>query len=107
MAEFIIEGSARLHGEVTSSGNKNAALPLLAACLLTDQPVTLNNVPSIRDVHTMIKLMQTLGADAEWLTANTVSVQAQKIHSCVLDPGMCREIRAINLLARPLLAREG
>ncbi|HEY3289746.1 MAG TPA: UDP-N-acetylglucosamine 1-carboxyvinyltransferase [Anaerolineae bacterium] len=107
MAEFIIDGGIRLRGEVTSSGNKNAALPLLAACLLTDQPLVLHNVPSIRDVHTMIALLQSLGVTAEWQDGNTVRLQAATIHSCVLDPGMCKEIRASILLAGPLIAREG
>jgi UDP-N-acetylglucosamine 1-carboxyvinyltransferase len=107
LVEFIIDGGTRLHGEVTSSGNKNAALPLLASCLLTDQPVVLHNVPSIRDVHTMIKLLQSLGASAEWLDANTVRVHAANIQSSVLDHALCKEIRASILLAGPLLAREG
>lgn len=107
MAEFIIDGGARLRGEVTSSGNKNAALPLLASCLLTDQPVILHNVPSIRDVHTMIALLQSLGVTAEWQEGNTVRLQAATIHSCVLDPALCKEIRASILLAGPLIARAG
>ena len=65
MAEFIIQGGARLSGEVVSSGNKNAALPLLAACLLTDQPVTLRNVPAIRDVQIICRLLQSLGASVD------------------------------------------
>ena len=107
MAEFIIDGGARLHGEVTSSGNKNAALPLLASCLLTDQPMILHNVPSIRDVHTMIQLLQSLGASAEWQDAHTVRVHAANIQSRTLDPVLCKEIRASILLAGPLIAREG
>ena len=63
MAKFIIEGRQQLSGEITASGNKNAALPILAACLLTDKPVILNNVPEIRDVHTMKTLLESLGAE--------------------------------------------
>ena len=65
MEKLIIQGGYPLNGEITPSGNKNAALPLLAACLLTDEPVILHNVPNIRDVHDMIALLQSLGADAE------------------------------------------
>jgi UDP-N-acetylglucosamine 1-carboxyvinyltransferase len=107
MAEFIIDGGVRLRGEVTSSGNKNAALPLLASCLLTDQPLILHNVPSIRDVHTMLKLLQTLGVQVDWMAHNTVRLHAQQVQSCTLDPVLCREIRASILLAGPLLARDG
>ncbi len=107
MAEFIIEGDARLHGEVTSSGNKNAALPLLAASLLTDQPVTLHNVPTIRDVETMIQLLQTLGVKVEWIGPNSLRLHAKEVHTCTLDASLCKEIRASILLAGPLLSREG
>lgn len=107
MAEFIIDGGVCLRGEVMSSGNKNAALPLLACCLLTDQPMTLHNVPSIRDVHTMIELLKSLGASVEWEEPNTVHVHAASLHSCALDPILCKDIRASILLAGPLLAREG
>jgi UDP-N-acetylglucosamine 1-carboxyvinyltransferase len=107
MAEFVIEGGARLHREIVSSGNKNAALPLLAATLLTDQPVTLHNVPAIRDVHSLTKLLMALGATVEWLGLGSVRVHAKDIKSCTLDPDLCREIRASILLAGPMLAREG
>lgn len=66
MEQFIIEGGHRLNGEVTPSGNKNAALPLLAACLLTDEPLTLHNVPRIGDIETQIELLAELGVDAAW-----------------------------------------
>lgn len=71
MEKLIIQGGYPLNGEVTPSGNKNAALPLLAACLLTDEPVILHNVPNIRDVHDMIALLQSLGADADRLDNHT------------------------------------
>ncbi len=107
MSEFIIEGGARLSGEVIASGNKNAALPLLSACLLTDQPMTLHNVPHIRDVHTMIQLLQSLGASADWVGTNSVRVHAAKVDARDLDPNLCREIRASILLAGPMLTRVG
>ena len=107
MSEFIIQGGARLRGEVTVSGNKNAALPLLAACLLTDQPVLLHNVPAIRDVQAMTKLLQSLGVTAEWVGTNSLRLHAAHIDPCKLDPALCKEIRASILLAGPMLARAG
>jgi len=107
MAEFVIEGGAKLQGEVIASGNKNAALPLLACALLTDQDVTLHNVPRIRDVMALIQLMQILGARVDWIGDNSVRVNAADLNSCSLDPQLCREIRASILLAGPMLARCG
>jgi len=107
MAEFIIEGGARLSGEVTASGNKNAALPMLAACLLTDEPVILHNVPRIRDVLSMVQLLESLGASVDWLGPNSVRIHACTIDVHDLDPELCREIRASILLAGPMLTRIG
>ena len=70
METFFIEGAQPLNGRITASGNKNGALPILAACLLTDDPVTLTNVPRIRDVETMVELLVRLGADADWTGAS-------------------------------------
>ncbi len=107
MGKFVIEGGARLNGEVIASGNKNAALPLLASCLLTDQPLTLHNVPRIRDVFTLIALLEELGVSVSWLGENTVRLHAAQVRSTRLDPKLCREIRASILLAGPMLARRG
>lgn len=107
MAEFLIEGGARLKGVVRASGNKNAALPLIAAALLTDEPVTLHNVPRIRDVMTLLKLLEQLGAGVTWPAENTVCVHAATVNQCLLDPALCREIRASILLAGAMLARCG
>ena len=107
MAEFLIEGGARLKGEVHASGNKNAALPLIAATLLTDEPVTLHNVPRIRDVMTLLKLLEQLGAGVAWHGENTVRIHAASVNQCLLDPALCREIRASILLAGSMLARCG
>src|SRR3954454_24827595 len=74
LESFVIEGGAPLHGRISAAGNKNAALPILAACLLTAEPVTLTNVPRIRDVEAMVELLADLGADAEWTAANEVRV---------------------------------
>src|SRR5205085_2187876 len=74
METFVIEGSQPLNGRITASGNKNGALPILAGCLRTDEPVTLTNVPRIRDVETMVELVGQLGADADWTGANEVRI---------------------------------
>jgi UDP-N-acetylglucosamine 1-carboxyvinyltransferase len=103
---FVIEGGYPLSGHLRASGNKNGALPILAACLLTDEPVTLTNVPRIRDVETMMGLLSQLGAEAEWTGANEVRVHAQEITHEV-DERLASRIRASFLLAGPLLARLG
>lgn len=107
MEEFVIEGGVPLRGSIAPSGNKNAALPLLAACLLTAEPVTLHNVPQIRDVFVMRKLIESLGAQVEELGANTWRVTSREISASHLDPDLCRSIRASILLAGPVLARTG
>jgi UDP-N-acetylglucosamine 1-carboxyvinyltransferase len=104
---FVIEGGQSLNGTVRAAGNKNGALPILAACLLTDEPVVLHNVPRIRDVETMMALIADLGADVEWTGANDVRVHAAGRTSHELDAELARRIRASFLLAGPLLAREG
>jgi UDP-N-acetylglucosamine 1-carboxyvinyltransferase len=103
---FVIEGGRPLSGRVRASGNKNGALPILAACLLTEEPVLLENVPRIRDVDTMLGLLSHLGADAEWTGPNTVRILAQNITHEV-DEELASRIRASFLLAGPLLARFG
>jgi len=107
MEKFIIEGGIPLHGEVTPSGNKNAALPILAASLLTDEPVILRNVPQIRDVLDMRALLESLGMQIETLSENTWQLTARNLRTADLDPDMCRRIRASILLAGPMLARTG
>ncbi len=107
MSEFIVEGGQRLKGEVRASGNKNATLPLITAALLTEEPVTLRNVPRINDVLTLLHLAESLGARVDWLDANVVRLDARAIDARALDPRLCREIRASILLAGPLLARAG
>jgi UDP-N-acetylglucosamine 1-carboxyvinyltransferase len=102
----VIEGGHPLAGTLQAAGNKNGALPILAACLLTSEPVTLSNVPRIRDVQTMIDLLSHLGAEADWTNANEVRVQAQEITHEVDEP-LASKIRASFLLAGPLLARLG
>ena len=104
---FVIEGRQPLSGTIRAAGNKNGALPILAACLLTDEPVTLANVPRIRDVDTMLELLADLGADAAWTGTNEVRVHAGAITKSAPDLALCSKIRASFLLAGPLLARFG
>ena len=103
---FVIEGGHPISGRLRAAGNKNGALPILAACLLTDEPVTLSNVPRIRDVDTMLELLSTLGAEVQWTGTNDVRVHAQDITHEV-DHELASHIRASFLLAGPLLARLG
>ncbi|MGA2111967.1 MAG: UDP-N-acetylglucosamine 1-carboxyvinyltransferase [Anaerolineales bacterium] len=107
MDQLIIDGQVPLHGTVSPSGNKNSALPLLAACLLTDEPVVLNNVPEIQDVHSMMALLGSLGATLEAIAPHTWRISTKDIRGNELDPDLCRQIRASILLAGPLLARLG
>jgi UDP-N-acetylglucosamine 1-carboxyvinyltransferase len=107
MEKFIIEGGHPIQGEVQPSGNKNAALPLLAACLLTDQPVILHNLPDIKDVETMRMLIESLGVQVELLGNHTWQVRASQVRPADLDPDLCRKIRASILLAGPMVARTG
>jgi UDP-N-acetylglucosamine 1-carboxyvinyltransferase len=107
MLSFVIEGGRPLSGTVRAAGNKNGALPILAATILASEPVTLENVPRIRDVETMVELLAHTGAEAEWTGQNEVRVDAAKVNTWELDPELCREIRASFLLAGPLLARFG
>ncbi|MCE9647689.1 MAG: UDP-N-acetylglucosamine 1-carboxyvinyltransferase [Chloroflexi bacterium] len=107
MEEFVIEGGYPLTGEVTPSGNKNAALPLLAACLLTEKPVVLHNVPQIRDVLAMRKLIESLGSEVEDLGGNSWRITTPLLTVSHLDPELCRRIRASILIAGPVLARAG
>src|SRR5438034_83516 len=104
---FVIEGGRALTGTIRAAGNKNGALPILAACLLSDEPVRLTNVPHIRDVETMMALIADLGAAVDWTATNEVSVHAASLDSHELDAELARRIRASFLLAGPLLARVG
>ncbi|OVE78115.1 UDP-N-acetylglucosamine 1-carboxyvinyltransferase [bacterium F16] len=104
---FIIEGGNPLSGTVAASGNKNAILPMLAACLLTDEEVVLENVPDIIDVHVMAELLQEMGATVEWqddtlrVTASNVSINDE------LPEHLCNKIRTSFLFVAPLLHRQG
>jgi UDP-N-acetylglucosamine 1-carboxyvinyltransferase len=104
---LVIEGGHELSGRIRASGNKHGALPFLAACLLADEPVTLSNVPRIRDVETMLELLSATGASAEWIGTNEVRVEPQGLASHEVDAVLAERIRASFLLAGPLLARLG
>src|SRR5690349_4476041 len=106
MEKFVIEGGSPLSGTLTPAGNKNGALPILAACLLTDEEVTLGNVPRIRDVDTMLGLLASLGAETEWVGPNDVRVRAHDV-GYEVDEDLASRIRASFLLTGPLLARHG
>jgi len=108
MEKFVIEGGVPLSGTITAAGNKNGALPILAACLLTEDEVILRNVPRIRDVEAMTLLLEDLGARVEWLGPSEVAVDASGVgDGCSVDPELAERIRASFLLAGPLLARFG
>lgn len=106
-SHFIIQGSQPIQGSVQISGNKNAALPMLAACLLTDEPVILHNVPRIGDVNTMLALLQHLGVRVIANGGHSITMQAQHIETRRLSVELCQKIRASILLAGPMLGRLG
>ncbi|HVE71755.1 MAG TPA: UDP-N-acetylglucosamine 1-carboxyvinyltransferase [Thermoanaerobaculia bacterium] len=108
MAErFIVEGGRRLEGTIRPGGNKNAALPILAACLLTDEPVVLRNLPDIQDVRVMLQILEGIGCSVEKLEQNVFRITAKGEISSTPDVELSKKIRASILLAGPLLARCG
>lgn len=107
MEKFIIEGGKPICGTVVPSGNKNAALPILAATLLSDQPITLHNLPNIGDVQTMLSLLEDLGASVQRHNHHSVTVHAAQLCSTCPDPALFSQIRGSLTLLGPLLARSG
>jgi UDP-N-acetylglucosamine 1-carboxyvinyltransferase len=107
MEKFVIQGGPPLSGEIVAAGNKNAALPILAACLLTDEEVVLTNVPRIRDTETQIAVLEAIGVRAEWAAENELRLRADSVTSTAPDEALSARIRASFLLAGPLLARFG
>src|SRR5919204_3747399 len=105
MARFIVEGGTPLHGSITPAGNKNEALPLIAAALLTDEPVTLHNLPKIRDVQIMLEIASALGAAVDQIDAHTARITAKDIRTDEVPASLAKEIRPALLFAAPLLAR--
>ncbi len=107
MYEYEIEGGFPIKGEITASGNKNAALPCIAATLLTDEPVILKNIPEIEDTGVMLNILQSFGAKAEKLKVNTWKIEAKDVESCVIPAELSKKIRASILFAGPMVARLG
>ncbi len=107
MDRFIVEGGYTLSGEITPAGNKNAALPILAATLLTDDVIILKNVPKIRDVETMVNLLKSIGSEVQWIGEDKIKVKTNlpDQRTIKLEKRYAGEIRASILLAGPLLAR--
>lgn len=107
MDKLVIEGPSRLEGEVEAGGAKNAALPLLFACLLTDQPCRLTNVPDVADIRTTLRLLESLGATVERPSPNEIVVQCAGIEGFEAPYDLVRRMRASFLTLGPLLARFG
>src|SRR4029453_4825880 len=107
MEKFIIQGGVPLSGEIVPAGNKNAALPILAACLLTGDELTVRNVPRIRDVDAMLGRVERLGVNLAWTGENEVRLQADDVSVTDVDEELANRIRASFLVAGPLLARCG
>src|SRR4051795_1667534 len=106
MEQFVIEGGHKLNGVIEASGNKNAALKLVAACLLTDEPVILHNMPDIADVRVMCSILADLGASVEW-RGSSVHIHAKNIRTHKVNPKLTQQVRASVVLAGPMLARLG
>jgi UDP-N-acetylglucosamine 1-carboxyvinyltransferase len=107
MEKFVIEGGVPLSGTIVPAGNKNGALPILAACLLTEDEMVLRNVPRISDVEAMLALLETLGAAVDWLSPSEIRIRAGGVDRFEVDRELAERIRASFLLAGPLLARFG
>ena len=107
MSRFVIEGGHKLQGTIWASGNKNAALAVLPACLLSDQPITLHNIPDIQDVRTMLLIMQDLGAEVCQVGDGSWRIHARNLHKTELDPALAGRVRASFVISGPLLARMG
>ena len=107
MEYFDINGSGTIHSEITPSGNKNEALPVIAASLLCPEPVRIDNVPDILDVRNMLKIAADLGAEVSYLSKNSIVINAEKVHSKPLDRDLCELVRTSILYAGPMVARFG
>jgi UDP-N-acetylglucosamine 1-carboxyvinyltransferase len=107
MEKFVIQGGVPLSGVITAAGNKNAALPIIAACLLTEEEVLLDNVPRIRDTEAQLALLERLGVEVSWVRDNSLRLCAAQVSEVAVDEELASRIRASFLLAGPLLARFG
>ena len=104
--QYIVEGGHALSGTIQPAGNKNAALPILAATLLTEQPVTLQNVPRIRDIETLVELIRSLGAEIEWTARNTLHVHARQVRSAEIDRELAARTSRVMELVDGRIVRE-
>src|SRR5680860_871353 len=107
MEKFVIDGGVPLSGELTAAGNESAALPILAACLLTEEELLLHRVPRIRDTEAQIALLERLGVEVAWVADNSLRLCAAGVGDVAVDEELSNKIRASFLLAGPLLARFG
>jgi UDP-N-acetylglucosamine 1-carboxyvinyltransferase len=107
MPKFVVEGGYPIGGRVRPAGNKNAALPMIAAAVLTDQEVVLENVPDIKDVRTLLELLRSMGAEADFVEAGVVRIRAGGVDPDTMNPALASRIRGSILLAGPMLARHG
>lgn len=107
LSYFTIEGGRVLSGTVVPAGNKNEALPTLMVCLLTEEPVTLDRIPKIRDVLTVVEILQSIGVEAEWEADDKLTLCAKNLTTHILDESLCSKVRAAILFLGPLLARLG
>jgi len=106
MQKFIVDGGIQLSGSITPSGNKNEALPVLAATLLAQEPVILKNLPNILDIFIMLELLVSIGVDVKQIDKHTYSFDSSRLLSTNPDPNQAEKIRGSFLLAGPLLARK-
>ncbi len=107
MYEYIIDGGYPINGTITASGNKNAALPCLAASLLTDEPVILKNIPEIQDTNVMIQILQALGAEVEQIEKHVWKIKNQNIKNIELPAELTKKVRGSIVFAGPLVGRTG
>src|SRR3989338_7665286 len=107
MSRFLIEGGRPLHGRIKPSGNKNEALPAVAACLLTDEPIVLKRCPAIEDILAMELILEKLGVEVNWNGSDECQLWAKNVTSWKPDIALCTQLRASILLLGPLLSRFG
>ena len=105
MEQYVMKGGAPLNGEVTISGAKNAALGILAASIMTDETVTLENLPNVRDIRVLLQAIQEIGARVEYVDTNTVKINGSNISSISIDYEFIRKIRASYYLLGALLGK--
>ena len=105
MSSFVIKGGKLLEGEISVRGSKNAALPIIAASILTGEPVYLDNLPLIGDVFTMLKILQSMGSEQKWLGERRLVIKNNNLDPSKLDQRLVKKIRASVLLIGPMLAR--